>query len=392
MKVVLFMTQFHQLNGAERLGVELAEALNARGGFQADLVSMYGRDNPDVPEAEEALRKRGIGRFFYLNLNVHPRPWPFFQAILHLRSLLKSEGYDVVETSQITPAIMACWASLGLKTRHVAGIHDVFSRDRYNAVRHRIWRFSIEFGRCDRFYAISEYVRQKWIEYSNTQEQKTEVVLNGIPGDCFEAVPDRVRMRGELGFPADARIALFVGRLLKRKGIDTVLDALGPILETHNLYLVYVGEWGYPAEGFFTEEDRLRERMETQIADAGWEDRVRFLGRRGDVPDLMAASDVLVHPARIEGFGLVLAEALAAGLPVVASNVQGIPEVLAGTDSIMTEPDDVGAVRASVEEILRRPPELAARAVEKGRARAECFRMENRINGLIRLFKSVSQP
>jgi glycosyltransferase involved in cell wall biosynthesis len=103
----------------------------------------------------------------------------------------------------------------------------------------------------------------------------------------------------------------------------------------------------------------------------------------------MASSDLLVHPTRIEGFGLVLAEALAAGLPVVASNVEGIPEVLAGTDSVMVPPDDPEALRGAVLKTLNRTPDEAAEAIEKGRIRAQDFRITNRTDAMINLFEEV---
>jgi len=107
------------------------------------------------------------------------------------------------------------------------------------------------------------------------------------------------------------------------------------------------------------------------------------------IPRLMASCDLLVHPARIEGFGLVLAEALAAGLPVVASNVDGIPEVLAGTDSLMVQPDDPEALRDAVLKTLNRTPEETVCAIEKGRTRAEDFRIGKRTDAMVKLFEDV---
>ncbi|MBL7647561.1 MAG: glycosyltransferase family 4 protein [Candidatus Hydrogenedentes bacterium] len=390
MKVLVLTTQFHQLNGAERLGVELAEALNAEAGWKAELGTLYRNDQPGAPEAEAGLSVRGIQDFYYLGLNVRPGPWALILAVIRLRSHLRRRAFDIVETSQITPTILASWASWGLKTAHVAGIHDVFSRERYDTRKHKFWRFSIRGKRCARFYAISSYVARHWIAYSNTPPEKTTLVPNAIPDDCFEALPDREGVRRELGMPPNARIALFVGRMLKRKGIDTVLEGVGPLLEEENLHLAYVGEWGYAPEHFFSGEAMLQQSMLDEIKARGWGARVHFLGRRGDVPRLMASSDVLVHPARIEGFGLVLAEAMAAGLPVVASHVEGIPEVLEGTDSILVPPDDAAAVRDGVLATLTRTPEAAQRAIAKGRERAEGFRLHNRLRALKLLFESAA--
>ena len=94
--------------------------------------------------------------------------------------------------------------------------------------------------------------------------------------------------------------------MLKRSGVDSTLSK-------SDLCMVCVGGWNQTLEGFFADEEGLWDRMEERISGEGWEGGVRLLGRRNDAPRLMASSDILVHPARIEGFGLVLAEAMAAG-------------------------------------------------------------------------------
>lgn len=379
------MTQFWRLNGAERLGVELAEHLN-RGGVQADVLSMYGAGQPGAAAARETLLRRGIPAVDFLGLDVNPPRRTLWPATRRLRDLLRERRYDIVETSQVSPTVLAAWATLGARTRHIAGIHDVFTRERHNLVTHRAWRYSVRANRRVRFYAISDFVRRHWLDFSGTQPFRTRMVLNAIPDDCFEATADPAGVRTELGLPQDASIALFVGRMLKRKGIDTLLEAVGPLLDEMNLYLVYVGDVDEAPEGFYEDETGLVQRMTVQIDERGWTERVRFLGRRADVPRLMAASTMLVHPARIEGFGLVLAEAMAAGLPVVASDVDGIPEVLAGSTAVMVPPDSPRALRDAVRRMLRWTWQERANAIAKNRAVAERYRVRHRVDGMTQLF------
>ncbi|MFC2108301.1 glycosyltransferase family 4 protein [Candidatus Bipolaricaulota bacterium] len=388
MRVLVFMTQFYQLGGAERLAVELAEELNQRG-IRADILSMYGKDLAGAAEGNQMLYDRGIPAAHSLDMRVHPSVASIVPAMLRLRRLISRERYDVVETSMVLPTLLAAWAVMGTRTRHVAGVHDVFSRDRYNTLKDRFLRLSLRLRRKTRYYAISDYAAKHWLEYIGAQKVRIRTLYNGIPNDCFGVVPERDDVRDEFAIPRSARIALFVGRMLKRKGIDTILAALGPILGEEDLYLLYVGGIDQPPELFFPDEVGLIDRLHAQLDREGWADRVRFLGRRNDVPRLMAASDVLVHPARIEGFGLVLAEALAAGLPVVASNAQGIPEVLSGTHSIMVPPDDPLALQKAVLSTLHRAPSDAALAVEVGRKRAEAFRIEHRIDAMDALLRDV---
>lgn len=384
MKILIFMTQFYQLSGAERLAVELAEELNKRG-IHTDILSQYTEDIPGVPEAKQALLRRGIPNVHFLGMKVHPPITSMFPAVARLRRLIREHRYDIVETSMVMPTTLAAWATRGTHAKQVAGLHQVYRLDRENAPKDKLWRVSVRCNPHIRYYAISDYVAQAWVRYSKTPSAHTRTVYNAITDDCFTAAPDRFGVRRELGIPEDARLALYVGRLAAYKGIDTLLSALGPILASHDLHLLYVGR----PDNFVAGTEQMLQRMEQEIQRNGWGGRVHFLPHRADVPRLMASADILVHPTRMEGFGLVLAEAMAAGLPIVASNVEGIPEVLAGTDSLMVPPDDPKALREAVLQTLHRSPAEVAAAIEKGCRRAQAFRTQQRTEAMIRLFEDV---
>lgn len=388
MKVLIFTPQIHQLGGAERLAVELAEDLNKRG-IHADIMTMYTEDLPGVAQAKQDVLQRDIPAVLFHGMKTNPPLTSLLPAIWRLRRLIREQKYDIVETSMMSPTVIASWATRATKVRHVAGLHDVFMKDRHNGMKYKFWRFTARCNRRIRYYAISEYSNTHWTQYSQTRSEHTRTIYNAIPNDCFDALEERESVRNELMIPHKQNIALFVGRMLKRKGIDTTLDALGSILQVENLHLVYVGGADQPPEGFFSGEAGLLERMKERVVREDWGDRVHFLDRRNDIPRLMASSDVLIHPVRIEGFGLVLAEAMASGLPVVASNVDGIPEVLAGSDSLMVAPDDPEALREAVLRTLHREPDKAASAIEKGRRRAEDFRIGKRTDAMIQLFGDV---
>lgn len=384
MKILIFMTQFYHLGGAERLAVELAEALN-KGGIHTDILSLYADNLPNASEAREELLRLGIPKVRFLGMKTAPSTSSVLPAILRLQRLLIEEEYDIVETSMTPPAIIASWATLGTPTRHVAGLHQVFRKDRENSWTHRLWRFSAMCNRHLRYYAISDYVAESWIKYSMTPLHHTRRVYNCITDDCFESVSDRPTLCNELDLPEEVRLVAYVGRLAAYKGIGTLLEALGPVLYQHNLAVLYVGIPDLSVTG--TRE--LLQTMEQRIIAENWSERIRFLGLRKDIPRVMASVDVLVHPTRMEGFGLTLVEALATGLPIVSSNAEAIPEVLAGTDSILVPPNELHAFRDAVLETLKRSPEEKARANEKGRMRAQEFRAERRLASMIRLYQEV---
>lgn len=385
MKVLLFMTQFYQLGGAERLTVELAEELNKRG-IQADILSMYTDERlAGVGEAKKNLIQRGIFNIYFLGMKIHPPLISLIPAIIKLRFLIKENEYEIVETSSISPTVIATWATFLGKTRHVCGLHQVFRRDRENSWRHFFWRLSVRCNRRIRYYAISNYVNEAWRYYSNTSTRHIRTIYNAIQEQNFNALQDRHGVRRELEINNDGRIVLYVGRLVKYKGCDVLLDAVSKIMHQNNLYLLFVGKLDIDIPGSV----EMLNKMKKQINLEQLGDRVKFLGYRKDITRLMASADVLAHPTEMEGFGLTLVEALAVGLPVVSSNVEGIPEILADTHSIMVSPNDPDALGEAIMKTLKRTPCEAKHAIEKGRKRADCFRERKRVDELVNLFDDV---
>jgi glycosyltransferase involved in cell wall biosynthesis len=148
---------------------------------------------------------------------------------------------------------------------------------------------------------------------------------------------DRDRLRAELG-AGDRPLILTVGRLARQKGLPSLLDAAaGWAALTPPPLVAIVGEGPL--------EDDLRSRIETEGLP------VRLLGRRSDVPELLAASDVVVVPSVWEGQPLVVQEALRAGRPLVATRVGGIPD-LVGDAALLVPPGDAGALRDAVARVV----------------------------------------
>lgn len=131
---------------------------------------------------------------------------------------------------------------------------------------------------------------------------------------------------------------LAVGRLERQKGFDVLVDAVARARATGaDLVLDICGH------------GTQRTMLEAAIERKGVSEHVRLLGQRDDAQELMLRADALVHPARWEGFGLVLLEAMRAGLPVVATRVGAIPEVVAdGESGLLVEADDAAALAVAM--------------------------------------------
>jgi glycosyltransferase involved in cell wall biosynthesis len=245
---------------------------------------------------------------------------------LRICRLLRSGEYQLVHSH----LVHADWHS-ALASALAPGVPLVSTKHNDNPFR-RAYPFRIAeraaANRCAATIAISESLRQFTLRYTRS---RTEVitVLYGLKAPA--GAPKR-------SSESDTPTLLAVARLVPQKGLDVLIRAMKPIGETvPDALLLIAGE------------GPERPALECMASDLGLEDRVRFLGHRDDVEHLMQRAWLLVHPARWEGFGLVLLEAMRVGLPVVATDVSAIPEVVvAGTTGRLVPPDDPFAIADAV--------------------------------------------
>jgi glycosyltransferase involved in cell wall biosynthesis len=218
---------------------------------------------------------------------------------------------------------------------------DPFRRGPFRYVERLLTR------RASRVITISEALRRYCISEVGLPAGKIEVVhygLDGLPAPWGEGP--------EVQLPHDARVLLCVSRLAEQKGVDVAVRALARVREVEpQAVLVVLGEG--------PERPRL-------VGDG-----VFLPGRVGDVASWYRRAEVLVHPARWEGFGLALLEAMLAAKPVVATRVSAAPEiVVAGETGLLVAPDDADGLAEAVLELLAEPAQAAAMG-EAGLARAQ---------------------
>ena len=210
----------------------------------------------------------------------------------------------------------------------------------------------------DAVIVVSEGLRTFLEKAERLPRRKMVVIGHGIEPTSRPATRDEAR--GVLGLPSRGPLLGMVGRLSPEKGQIVQLRALPAVLAA------------FPqATCVFAGEGPTRAALEAEIRLLGIADRVVLLGFRRDVPMVLAALDLFVQPSIYEGFGLSLLEAMAAGLPSVASRVGGIPEVIEdGHTGLLVPPQDPAALASAIIRLLgdrdgaRRLGEAAA-----GRAR-----------------------
>jgi glycosyltransferase involved in cell wall biosynthesis len=168
------------------------------------------------------------------------------------------------------------------------------------------------------------------------------LIPNGIPTDEYAPDPDiRAQWRQAHGIEPHATMLVHVGRFAPPKNHALLVEAFAQVRADAPLYLLLVGGGEL--------EDAVRE----QVAGLGLESRVRFLGTRADVADILRASDVFVLSSRVEGNPMSVMEAMAAGLPVVSTAVGGVPELVReGVTGLLVPSEDAGALAQAMQALV----------------------------------------
>jgi glycosyltransferase involved in cell wall biosynthesis len=169
--------------------------------------------------------------------------------------------------------------------------------------------------------------------------------------------------RAALGLPGDAVVIAFVGRLSSEKGADLFLAALARLRERPWLAVV-IGD------------GQDRQALEAQATAAGVGDRIRWLGIVRDAGRLFAALDVFVLSSRTEGIPIVLFEAMAAGLPIVATRVGGVPEVVSEHEALLVPSEDPRALAGAIAQALDDPAAATRRAQAASEVLASRFALD----------------
>lgn len=266
-----------------------------------------------------------------------------------LRELVRTGDFDLVHTHMPYPAIAARLAlPPGLALVHTE--HNVW--DRYR--RPTAWGNALTWGRNRLVIAVSEGVASSIRPPPFGRVPPVEVVVQGIDVAAASSGPAaRAEARRLLDLGPDEPVVGTVGNLTAKKDQAMLLAAFAMVLAAHpTARLVLVG--GGP----------LDQELRTHAARLGISDHVHFTGVRPDVLRLLPAFDVFALSSRFEGLPIALLEALASGLPCVATTAGGIPEVIEdGREGFLVAPGDVEAMGARLAQLIEDP----AQRVEMGR-------------------------
>ncbi|MFH1023648.1 MAG: glycosyltransferase [Planctomycetota bacterium] len=281
------------------------------------------------------------------------------------------------------PVILHTWlfhANLaGRFAAKMAGVPAVISSIRV-AEGERRWHLvsdRMTQGLVSHNLAVSEGVRDFSIRQGGISPDKITVIPNGVDANaCAAAVP---LSRESLGIPEGAPVILTVARLDRQKAVETLLAAVPEVLDRHPSAIFIIAGEG-PRRGPLENEARRR----------GITPAVRFLGKRDDVPQLLKTADMFALPSRWEGMPNALLEAMAAGIPVAATRVPGIREIIRdGETGHLFPPDDPAALARIIIRMLS-DPEATRRLGTNAAAHVRQFhRFETMVEHTMKIYEEV---
>ena len=359
MKVLHIINNLN-IGGAEKLLVETLPLYESFG-VQVDVFLLTKVDSPFVSAIEENFN----GNIYYSGLKSVYNPC----QILKIRDFIQHGDYDVVH-AHLFPTLYC--VSL-VKTFFGIKIPIIFTE--HSTHNKRLDKFIFRaIDRCiyrkyQKILAITPQVKQVLVQKLNINPEKVEVVYNGVEVDKYKQASPYAE--GTF-FEKGATILMQVSRFHAAKDQKTVIRALTLLPQKYKLLLVGDGE--------------TKIECENLVQELSLQERVHFLGSRVDIPELLKTADIVIQSSHWEGFGLVAVEAMAAGKPIIASDVVGLRDIVSGYGLLFQKGnEDQLAKEIETLEDKRYYKEIADKCTE----RAEDFHITKMIKNNIAAYQQV---
>jgi glycosyltransferase involved in cell wall biosynthesis len=335
-----------------------------------------------VAQGIQEAEKKGVKVIPLSSLVRKVDPVRDFSALISLWRLMVREKPDIVHTHTSKAGI------LGRLAARLAGVpavvhtpHGHVFYGHFGSLTSKIYLLveRIMSRITDRLIALTQGERDDYIALSACHPKKVVTIHSGVDIDRYLNVKVNVKgKRKSLGLKPEGLVVGTVGWLLPIKGPMYSLKAMTEVWKRHpETILVYVGKGD------------LEEELRREASRMGASEKVRFLGWRNDIPEIMPIFDIFVLPSLNEGMGRVLVEAMAAGRPLVASNVGGIPDLISqGENGMLVPPADPKALARELAFLISNP-DIRREMGERGRRMAVQFGTDSMIQKIDQLYLDV---
>lgn len=341
---ILFLITGLKIGGAERQVLDLADRLSERG-HEIQISYLVGPAqllpcNPDIKVKP---------------IDISKDPFAFIRGYMRLRRIIKDFKPDVVHSHMVHANLLARLVRLTTKIpRLICTAHSI-----NEGGKHRMLAYQLTDPLADIFTNVSKVAAETFEAKGAAPLGRILTIYNGIDIQKFSPEGMKREVCRRLYNAGCNKIILAVGRLSEEKDYPNLLNSFSMIVKKdRNIQLWIVGD------------GPLRASLERLAADLGLSERTKFLGTRPDneIPGLMRAADIFVLSSAWEGFGLVVAEAMATEKVVVATDSGGVREVV-GDFGFLVPAKDSKALANTLEKALNMPSEQAIELGKKARQR-----------------------
>lgn len=370
--LALHLITSFEVGGTERQAVELLKRLN-RERFDVRLAALRleGVLYQEIAALFPQVPQFPLTRFYNANAA---------KQLLRLRALMKRERVSLVHAHDFYAGV------LGASAARLAGVRSIVCRRHLRLSDRRVHDWGTRYAHrlADRVLVNSEAIRDHILNSGCVAPEKIVVIRNGldaVPISPTERQQRRAALLLELNLNADAKLVGMVARLQPVKGHRYFIEAAAQIArEEADAHFVLVGEGA------------LRREIEAQAAQLGLTNRVHLLGDRKDAARIVAGFDVAVLASLHEGLPNTVMEAMAAGVPVVATAVGGTTELIAdGETGFLVPPADAEALAQRILYALRNPDWSAHMAAEGCRHILDQFSMPRMVESVERLYDELME-
>jgi glycosyltransferase involved in cell wall biosynthesis len=340
--------------GTERLVVELASRLHEHLPMAVCCLDEAGTWAPELET--RGIRVTALGR----------RPGFHPSLGLALAAQARAHRADILHAHHYSPFVYSALARL-----RQPGLRVVFTEhgrltDRGPSPKRRLANRLLRFG-ASAVFSVSEDVKRHLVAEGFRREQ-VGVIYNGIDVGPAATSESRERIRRRLGVADHICVVGTIARLDPVKDLSALIDGAAAALSDTPLHVVIVGD------------GPLRPALEQQAQARGIATSVTFLGHRDDARDWLAGCDVYANVSVSEGFSLTILEAMAAGLPVIATRVGGTPELVDDTSGQLVDARDVSGIARAIRALAQAPARRTALGAA-GRGRVESrFTLDRMVN------------
>jgi len=361
----------NNLFGQEIVLLNIAKGIN---GYNLEPIVVLPEDGIFA----DALRNEGITvKLIKLSRFRKRNPLPFIITLIKLYNFIRREGIDIIHTSGLYPNQYCSIVAKLARIPCICHVHSTIYSKR--EIKNSLLKFS------NLTIAVSNGVREKIAE-AGIDEANIRLVYNGIQPFKYKIEEAKVaKIKDDFGLAKNYKIIGQIGQITERKGIIYFIR-MAEIVVKHmqNVRFLLIGDDKYQP-GYMEEMKELSNRLFLK-------DYIIFTGFRNDIPELITSLDVLTLSSLIEGFGIVLIEAMMLSKPVIATDIPGVNEVVEnGTNGILVPARDYVAMANSALTLLT-DKELAGRLINNAKKKVLTeFTLDKQISEITNIYETLSR-